>query len=83
MKQETKTKFKETWEKAKVPVIVTGTAIGAFVLGDKYAQTCCTKGIEKFHKAGAMKFFDPETGIECSIERAVEIVTEMVKNKKI
>ena len=83
MKEETKATIKNTWEKAKLPVIAAGTAIGAFVLGEKYAKLCCANGLEKFHNAGVLKFFNPETALEVAPREALNIIKDMVKNKKI
>ena len=83
MKEETKVKIKNTWEKAKIPVIVTGTGVAAFVLGGKYTLLCCANGLEKFHNAGVLKFFNPETALEVAPEEALNIIKDMVKNKKI
>ena len=83
MKEETKVTIKEVWEELKVPIFVTGTAIGAFVLGGKYTLHCCANGLQKFYNAGVLKFFNPETVLEVAPEEALNIIKDMVKNKKI
>lgn len=83
MKEETKATIKEVWEELKVPIFVTGTAIGAFVLGGIYTGLRVEVGMRTLHSIGMLKWFNPETAIEVTEEEAIKLMDTVIKNKKV
>lgn len=78
-KQEKKTsEIKSWWEKNKgwIKNIGIGTALfgGGVYIGDKICTICTAGGMQKYHEAGIIKFFDPVKGVEVDVEEACEVV---------
>ena len=82
MKEETKVKIKKGWEKAKMPVIVVGTAVGAYALGFKRCAWLSDMGLEVAHNAGIVKMFDPKTGCEVWGSEAVNVLKDFAESMK-
>lgn len=83
MKDETKTKIKNGWNKVKVPLIVTGTAVGAFALGIKVTEYVCANNLHKCYNAGLYKLVNPETGFEVSPEEWCSVLQHAIEENKI
>lgn len=52
-----------------------GWAIG-FIVGGKVNQLQISLGLEKMHKAGFIKFFDPEKAVEVTVDEVCNLVSK-------
>lgn len=65
-------------EALKITYYAVGLGIGYFV-GDKICSYQNAAGMQKLHEMGIFKFFDPSTGTEIDVNKAVEVAKEMLK----
>lgn len=76
---ETKTWFGKN--KGKICAVAYTAAVAAlgYLIGDKYSELRIAKGLQKVSDRGMIKYFDPDTNQEVSMETALDALNEMIK----
>ena len=68
--------FKRNGDAVVVCAIISGVVVGSFILGEKYSQLTSAIGLEKFHKDGYIKLWDPSTNTEVTIEESIKLIKD-------
>lgn len=68
--------FKRNGDAVVACAIISGVVVGSFILGEKYSQLSTAMGLEKFHKDGYIKLWDPSSNTEVTIEESIKLLKD-------
>lgn len=84
---EKENKMKKWFKENKDEIVATSLAIVCstasvgfgYFIGDKICGYRTASGISRLHDLGIFKFFDPSTGSEIDVNKAVEVARDLLK----